>query len=149
MPKFKDKIIWCPFDTSDSEFVKVFTEHSYNVIHSHISEGKDFFQYEPEKWDLLISNPPFTGKTDIFKRALSFNKPFALIMSITYLNDAVAGKIFKDKGLQLLSFTARMKFANQPKDKAINFLSAYFCRDFLPEGIIFRDFTNPNQLKLI
>ena len=26
---FKDKIIWCPFDTEKSEFVKVFRENGY------------------------------------------------------------------------------------------------------------------------
>ena len=30
--------IWCPFDTADSEFVKVLTEAGHEVVHSHISE---------------------------------------------------------------------------------------------------------------
>lgn len=59
---FRDKIIWCPFDTEESEFVKVFKENGYNVVFSHIWNGQDYFTYEPDKWDLLISNPPFTGK---------------------------------------------------------------------------------------
>ena len=32
----KDKIIWCPFDKEDSEFVKVLTEKGYKVVYSHI-----------------------------------------------------------------------------------------------------------------
>lgn len=144
---FRNKIIWCPFDTETSEFVKVFQENGFNVVYSHIDYGQDFFRYEPKKWDILISNPPFTGKSDIFRRVLSFGKPFALIMTITYLNDGVSAKIFKDKGLQLLMFTSRMTFKNQPSNK-INFSSAYFCKDFLPEAIMFRDFSNRNQLKM-
>src|SRR5574344_2568566 len=40
--------IWCPFDTENSEFVRTFKGMGYNVVHSHIDEGKDFFEYEPE-----------------------------------------------------------------------------------------------------
>lgn len=60
-------------------------------------------------------------------------------MNITYLNDAVAAKTFKDIDLQLLSFNKRMEFKCQLEVKKINFLSAYFCYDFLPKQIIFTD----------
>jgi len=58
----------------------------------------------------MISNPPFTNKRKYFERALSFNKPFALIMTNTWLNDAAPKQLFKDKELQLLMFDKRMKF---------------------------------------
>lgn len=75
----KEAIIWCPFDTHESEFVKQISKTN-KVIFSHIKTGQDFYNYEPkEKWDMIISNPPFTNKRKIFERALSFNKPFALI----------------------------------------------------------------------
>lgn len=154
LPRFKDKIIWCPFDTEESEFVKTFTERGYKVIYSHIDNGQDFYTHEPEKWDIIISNPPFSGKTKIFERAISFNKPFALLMNIAYLNDGVAAKTFKDIRLQLLSFNQRIEFKQRSAKnvRIINFLSAYFCRDFLPDsGILFRDLKNSysaNQKKL-
>lgn len=65
-----------------------------------------------EKWDAIVSNPPFTNKRGIFARALSFNKPFALIMSNTWLNDAAPKQLFKNKPLQLLMFEERIKFIN-------------------------------------
>lgn len=148
LPPYKDKIIWCPFDTEESEFVRVFKEYGYNVIYSHISYGQDFYKYEPEEWDVIISNPPFTNKTEIFKRAISFNKPFCLLMSLTWLNDRMPKLLFKDIGLQLLMFEDRMEFKNQSKEKPINFSSAYFCRDFLPQQIIIRNFRNINQRSL-
>ena len=37
---FRNSIIWCPFDTKESEFVKVLKENNFNVIYSHISDGK-------------------------------------------------------------------------------------------------------------
>ena len=133
LERFRGKIIWCPFDTEESEFVKIFKANGHRVVYSHIKNGQDFYKYEPENWDILISNPPFSNKTAMFKRVISFGKPFALLMNITYLNDGTAAKVFKDIDLQILSFDKRMEFKNQPADKKINFLSAYFCSNFLPD----------------
>ncbi|MBQ7450420.1 tRNA (adenine-N(6)-)-methyltransferase [bacterium] len=145
---FKNKTIWCPFDTQDSEYVKVFRENGYSVVSSHIKNGQDFYNYEPEKWDIIISNPPFTGKTKIFERALSFKKPFALLMTITWLNDPKPAKVFKKENLQILSFDERMVFKGQDRKK-INFMSAYFCHNFLPQDFIFRSLKeNRNQMRL-
>ena len=133
----KDKIIWCPFDKEDSEFVKVLTEHGYKVVYSHIENGQDFYTYEPKEWDILVSNPPFTNKRQIFERALSFGKPFALIMSNTWLNDSAPKQVFKDKQLQLLMFEERMKFSNNGVvQNKITFSSSYFCYNLLPKDIV-------------
>ena len=129
----KDKIIWCPFDTEESEFVKLFKENGFNVVYSHISTGQDFYTYEPEKWDILISNPPFTNKRKIFERALSFNKPFALLMTNTWLNDSAPKQLFREKELQLLMFEQRIEYN---KNKKITFSSSYYCYNFLPKQLI-------------
>lgn len=34
--------IWCPFDTEDSLFVKLFRQRGYTVIATHIANGQDF-----------------------------------------------------------------------------------------------------------
>ena len=130
-------VVWCPFDTRDSNFVKILSKTN-RVIHSHISEGKDLYNDEPaEHWDCIISNPPFTNKRKIFERALSFNKPFALIMSNTWLNDSAPKQLFKEKELQLLMFEQRMKFLNNGViNNKITFSSSYFCYNFLPKQII-------------
>ena len=52
----------------------------------------------------------FSNKRKYFDRALSFNKPFALIMTNTWLNDSAPKQLFKDKDLQLLMFDKRMVF---------------------------------------
>jgi len=143
----REIVIWCPFDKSDSEFVKVIESIGYTVIYSHIDDGKDFYNYEPKKWDMIISNPPFTNKRKIFERALSFNKPFALLMSLTWLNDSAPKQLFTgEKELQLLMFDKRIQYNNQKK---ITFSSAYFCYNFLPKQIIMEkllDLKNLNKL---
>ena len=136
----KDIIVWCPFDTIDSEFVKQISKQN-EVVFTHIQYGQDFLTYEPIKWDVIVSNPPFTNKRKYFERALSFNKPFALIMSNAWLNDSAPKQLFKDKDLQLLMFDKRMKFTNpdgRPNDK-ITFSSSYYCWNFLPKQIIMKE----------
>ncbi len=136
----KDKIIWCPFDKEDSAFVIVLKNHGFKVINSHIDNGQDYYQYEPEHWDIMISNPPFTNKRQIFERALSFNKPFALIMSNTWLNDSAPKVLFKDRDLQLLMFRNRIKFLNNGViNNKITFSSSFFCWNLLPKQIIISD----------
>ena len=132
----KNAIVWAPFDKENSEFVKQISQQN-KVVFSHIATGQDFFDYEPEKWDIIISNPPFTNKRKYFERALSFNKPFALIMSNTGLNDAAPKQLFKHKELQLLLFDKRMQFLNNAVvANKITFSSSYYCWDFLPKQLI-------------
>lgn len=129
--------VWCPFDSKDSEFVKVFEEEGYTVIKSHISQGQDYYEYEPKEWDIMISNPPFTNKRKIFERALSFWKPFCLLMSLTWLNDSAPKILFMEKDLQLLMFDKRMKFYNNGTvNNKITFSSGYYCYDFLEKQIV-------------
>ena len=134
---FKGQTIWCPFDKPESEFVKVLTAYDYDVVYSHIDNGQDFYKYEPEKWDLIVSNPPFSNKRYTFERLLSFNKPFAMLMTLDWLRDAAPKRLFKKKDLQLLMFEERIKYKNVLEDK-IDFGSAYFCYNFLPKQIIMR-----------
>lgn len=137
----KDWVVWCPFDKEDSEFVKQITSNGNKVIYSHIDYGQDFYNYEPsEEWDCIISNPPFTNKRGIFERCLDFHKPFALIMTNTWLNDSAPVKIFleRNRQLQLLMFDKRMKFKDNEGvvKKKITFSTSYYCCDFLPRDLI-------------
>jgi hypothetical protein len=126
----KNAVVWCPFDTQESEFVKEISK-SNKVIFSHIDNGQDFYNYEPsEHWDIIVSNPPFTAKRRIFEWALSFNKPFALLMTLTIFNDKYPLHLFKEqnKQPQLLKFDKRIKFNNLNK---ITFQCGYVCCELL------------------
>jgi len=140
----KDAVIWCPFDKAESEFVKQIKENGNKVIYSHIDNGKDFFEWEPEEhWDIIISNPPFKKKRLFFERALSFNKPICLLMTLACFNDKYPAWSFYERGktLQLLKFDKRIKFENpdgRPNNK-ITFQSGYMCYDFLPNNLILQE----------
>ena len=145
----EDAVVWCPFDKKSSEFVKLISK-THKVKHSHLDKGKDFFTYEPKNWDIIISNPPFKNKRAFFERALSFGKPFALIMTNAWLNDKYSKQVFIDAGreMQLLMFDNRMLFINNGDiDTRITFSSSYFCSDFLPKQIILEEIISPADFK--
>lgn len=136
----KDKVYWLPFDRDDSAFVKVLKANGFKYVNSHIDYGQDYYTYEPGQWDVMLSNPPFTNKRKIFERAISFGKPFALIMSNTWLNDSAPKVLFRDKDLQLLMFRNRIKFINNGVvNNKITFSSSFYCQDILPKQIIMID----------
>lgn len=136
----KSKIVWCPFDEEWSAYYQLFKENGYNVIRSHISEGKDFFKYEPENYDVIVSNPPFNVKDKILKRLDELKKPFAVLLPLNALQGEKRYKYCFKNGIQLLAFDARVGFHsvnNMDKPKEGNsFASAYFCRDILPKDLI-------------
>lgn len=134
----KHAVIWCPFDTENSEFVWVLKDYGFKVVHSHLFTGQDFFEYEPDHWDMIVSNPPFSNKAEIFERCLSFGKPFALLMSNFWLNDTAPYWLFKDKELQLLLLNRRVQYNNTNR---VPFGSSYFCHKILPKQIVFENLT--------
>lgn len=142
LEKFKGKTIWCPFDTDESEYVKVFKKEGFNVIYGHIDTGQNFydfgeglFEQKVPEFDLIVSNPPFQNKAKLVEKIIGFNKPFALLLPLTWLNDSAPYRLFARGGVDLLMFDKRIKFkncGNQP-----NFACGYFTRGILPQQIIF------------
>ena len=90
--------IWCPFDLSNSAYVKIFEKNNFKVLHSHIDEGQNFFYYEPEEnYDIIISNPPFSQKDDVLKRLYELNKPYAMLLPIPSLEGQARFPYIKNK----------------------------------------------------
>ena len=128
-----NSVIWCPFDTEDSEFVILLKEAGHKVIFSHIWLGQDFFFYEPENYDIIISNPPFTRKLEVLKRLYELGKPFAVILGLPILNYQEVGEFFLGKDLQLLIVDKKVSFDGN----TASFNNSYFCYKMLPRDIIF------------
>ena len=138
----KDKIIWCPFDEEWSAFYQRLCELGYKVVRSSLAEGQDFFEYEPEQWDVIVSNPPFAIKDKVLERLYSFNKPFAVLLPLNSLQGGKRFKLFK-QGVQILSFDSRVCYHNKDSmDKVVKgspFATAYFCRDILSSDLVLEE----------
>ena len=132
--------IWCPFDIEEwSAFSVGLKEYGFDVVSTHIDKGQDFFEYEPDEWDIIVSNPPFSLKDKVLERLYSFNKPFAILLPLNSLQGKTRYKYFK-QGIQILSFDARVCYHDKDHMdtvvKGSPFATAYFCRDLLPKDLI-------------
>jgi hypothetical protein len=101
-----------------------------------INEKKDAFEWKPEKFDLVISNIPFSIKEKCVKLCLDFDKPFALLMPIDTLGSKWIKKVF-DK-LQFIIPSGRYNFLkNKEITKGAWFDTMWVCYKLnLPQKII-------------
>lgn len=134
-----DKIVWCPFDKEESNYVKLLRENGNKVIYGHIDEGKDFFKYEPQEYDYIISNPPYSLRTPILERLFLIGKPFALLINESGLFDTKKRyEMFKNNPFEIMVFDKRINYI---KDgvvmKGVTFKSIYLCSQMLPSKFVF------------
>lgn len=125
----KDKIIW-ESAYGDGDSGKYLTELGFNVIHKDI----DYFNEEPEKWDIQITNPPFSKKKEWFKRAKELNKPFIIIAPSSTINTQYIRELFNNQKLQIIIPRKRIHFNKlvngvKPDNwkNACNFDCFYYC----------------------
>ena len=147
----KNKTFWCPFDTEESNFVKVLKERGFKVVFSHLALGQDFFTYQPTEWDVLLSNPPYQDKAKFMERADSFRKPWALFLPLNITADSVLNRMFGDcSELTILMPNKRTRFFNKNKPEAKQsqptFKASYIGRNFFNKQ--FQGVDLPDKLDL-
>ena len=138
----KYKTIWCPFDTKDSLFVEELQKAGHNVIYTHIFNGKNFFEYEPKDYDCIVSNPPYSLKTEVFDRLFKLKKPFAMLVGVVGIFESQKRfNLFKDNNFEIMYFNKRISYFRDYNDKKpmLNppFSSVYITNKVLPKQIIF------------
>jgi len=147
LPYLKDKgikTIWCPCDKDWSKFVTVLKDAGYNVIYSHIDEGKDFLTYEPEEsYDIIITNPPFSIKNKIIQRCIDLNKPFILLLSATCIQSAsLINIISKCENFNFIMFDKRISYSGDRPP----FPSWYFTNNVLSKNEFYIYKQDPRSL---
>ncbi len=110
------------------------------VVESDILTGQNFFEYEPEQWDCIITNPPYSIKYLWIERCYKLGKPFALLMPVETLGAKAAQKWFS-VGVEVIFFERRINFKMPNKGwngSAAQFPVAWFTWQFnLPRQMVF------------
>lgn len=137
-------IVWCPFDQEHSWFVRVLSENGHEVRFSHIDDGIDFFRHNEQECDVIISNPPYSKKTEVFERLFSLGKPFAMLVGLVGIFESKRRfSLFSQYPPEMMIFNRRISFLRHPDDKkaALNppFSSGYVCYNLLPSSLVFVD----------
>lgn len=140
-----DTTVWCPFDTENSLFVKVLKREGHQVLNSHINEGKDFFEYIPlVEYDYIISNPPYSLKTEVLEKLFKMDKPFAMLVGVAGLFESQKRfEMFRDNDWEIMYFNRRVSFMKDftSGKTALNppFSSVYITHDILPKKVVFEE----------
>ena len=94
---YKDKIIYCPFSSDESNFVKYFKEHGKELGIKELMYTSDDYKNHEDLWmkaDLVIDNPPFSIFTSeilpwmikLWNKQLSMNSLTSAQLTAAWLN---------------------------------------------------------------
>ena len=116
--KITDETIWCPFFNTGKLNE---TLQDYTIIH----DNKDFFDYIPIKYDILIDNPPYSNKKNIMERCIEINKPFCLLLPLDTLERQYMNKLMSAGDWTVIIPNTRLKFNNNKV--TMPFKAVWFC----------------------
>lgn len=144
-----NSVVWCPFDIVDSLFVKELEKAGHRVIYTHIDNDIDFFdntltsKYLAE-CDYIISNPPYSLKSEVLKHLFYLKKPFAMLVGVVGIFESQKRfEMFRDNDFEILYFNRRVSYFKSYKEQkpSLNppFSSVYICSNILPKQIMFRE----------
>lgn len=139
-----DSIIWCPFDSDKSLFVELLKKNGNTVINTHLEMGIDFFDCEIPICDYIISNPPYSIKTEVFERLFRIGKPFAMLVGVVGLFESQRRfEMFRDNEFEVMYLNRRVSYFKDYNDEkpSLNppFSSVYLCSKILPNKIVFEE----------
>ena len=134
--------VWCPFDTEESLIVKALKAHGNSVTATHLSTGRDFFTTTPETCDCIISNPPYSKKSEVFARLFSLSTPFAMLVGVVGLFESKRRfELFKANQFEIMWMSKRVSYFKSYADQrpSLNppFSSVWLTSKVLPSQFIF------------
>lgn len=139
----KNMKVWCPFDTHRSLIVDELKNHGNEVVYTHLEMGCDFFKTNVQ-CDVIISNPPYSLKGEVFERLFSLQKPFAMLVGVVGIFESQHRfDMFKNNTFEIMYMNRRISyFKNYDDEKpSLNppFSSVWICSNLLPQKIIFEE----------
>lgn len=141
-------VVWCPFDTEDSLFVKMLRDKGCEIIATHIWKQQDFFTLDVD-CEFIISNPPYSLKNEVFDRLFALEKPFAMLVCVVGLFESQKRfDLFRNNRFEIMYLNRRVSYFEDYKDAKpkLNppFSSVYLTSRMLPEQIVFEEIRKSN-----
>lgn len=101
---------------------------------------------EVPECDYIISNPPYSAKTEVLQRLFEIRKPFAMLVGVVGLFESQKRfEMFKNNKFEIMYFNKRIAYFKSYDEQkpSLNppFSSVYVCKDILPKQIVFETIT--------
>jgi hypothetical protein len=133
----RDWLIWEPA-MGKGNIVMALLRNGFRVRGSDIITGQDFLKSDGGLFDCIVSNPPYSLKTEFIRKAYSLGKPWALLMPLSALGARSRLQLYKQYGIELLLLDKRVDFETPSgKGSGAWFATAWFCWKLLPEPLMF------------
>jgi hypothetical protein len=145
----KDWIVWeCA--NGEGNLTMELKRLKYQVIDTDILTGNDFLKWQPDKYDCIITNPPYSLKQEFLERCYQLGKPFALLVPLTTFETPKRQALFKKYGVQVIFFDKRINFTTPSKEgSGAWFATAWFTWGLnLPKDLNFVMFKDIKQIPL-
>jgi hypothetical protein len=135
-PIMRRIVLWEPFygDGTSGRHLREAT--GCQVVH----EPKDFFTYNAG--DIVVTNPPFSKKKEVFTRLKALGKPFIVVCPASVLTTQYFRQLFSDEQIQIIIPRKRIQFGkmtdgNVTWEGKCNFDCFYYCwKMALPQDIV-------------
>lgn len=114
------------------------------AVGSDILTGQNFFEFEPNAYSCIVTNPPYSLKFRWIERCYELGKPFALLLPVETLGAKKAQEMFKANGAEFLMLNKRINFKmpNKGWDGAgAQFPTMWVCWKLLPQTIVYGEIT--------
>jgi hypothetical protein len=117
----RSQTIWEPA-MGEGILARALHQKGFQVVASDIQNEQDFFEYHtrwkfPQEneygdccWDVIVTNPPYSGKAEWIQRCYELGKPFALLLPVETLGVKKTSRWFSVYGIQVLFMIPRIDF---------------------------------------
>lgn len=105
----KEWVIWEPA-AGDGHMVRALESAGLKVIASEVQTGQNFFTYQPDHFDCIVTNPPYSIKADWLGRCYQLGKPFALLIPVETVGMKAAQRHMQAYGAEFNWLDKRVNF---------------------------------------
>lgn len=81
-----------------------------SVISTDLLRGENFFEFEPDNWDCIVTNPPYSVHFQWLERCYKLGRPFALLLKVEILGTKAAQELFDQYGVEVIFVRPRINF---------------------------------------
>lgn len=129
-------------------------EAGHTVIGTDILQDPEynFFTWQPPRFDMIITNPPYSIKYKWLERCYQLGRPFALLIPVESIGAAAAQEQYRAYGTEWLMLDKRVDFimpVRGGEGSSAQFPTFWSCWRLLSERVVWGRLNKPGKRKAV